>query len=736
MVDETVSTTDLKEKAYTELLPPEGDPRLGHRVFQILGEILKDKEDLGLPAKWHRYYELAKNRHWRSSSKKVNLISANLLHTHRQRTVNMLTDNNPTFNIARIGPQDDPELAEKYDSLLRTAEYWWNEEEQQSVFEFSVNKGETYGCTIEKSQFNPDREAGLGEIETLVVDCFHFGFYPTRCQDLQKCDAVLHFEPITVRQARRLWPEYADQIRPDKEILKELGDDRREIIAGSGKDKGLFTTIAGVIKNLISDAGNETSKDNQELLVVECWVRDYTMIVDEEGNEKPKYKGFIRCVTVCNGGNLVVSDRDNPSINPLLPEEEARKTYLWDKFPFSMRPSVTDTETAWGMSDYEQLQQLQEEVDKTLSQIGLYKDKASRLKIINPKDSGIDNSQFTTGPGILNPTNAMVSQAIRYMDPPQMPADLWKVLDIYKDFFFLVAGTFDLEQAQSPGRDVIAYKAIAALLEHASTMLRGKIRNYSRLIRERGRMMLSHVMNWYTEERWITYKSENGQDSSKSIKGPDLIVPAKLTVVSGSTMPRSQIQEREEAISLYDKGAIDAEELLKKMDWPDWKNVIHRMQAGPLAHFVDRLRDLGFPDEVLAVFQEIGQLEDRDFDKAVKDGEIPMIDDLLAPILSPNEGEPGAAGFSSPSPEELEARKVDADIRLVEAKVETEKVKQELELAKIDIEREKLKFERAKVADGFITGGRTQDREDVKVAQAEAAQKDKSQKETSEKKGK
>ena len=726
MVDETISTTDLKEKAYTELLPPEGDPRLGHKVFQVLGEILKDKEDLGLPAKWRRYYELSKNKHWRSRSKKVNLLTANLLHTHRQRTVNMLTDNNPTFNIARIGPQDDPVLAEKYDDLLRTAEYWWNEEEQQSVYAFSVNKGETYGCTIEKSQFNPDREAGLGEIETLVVDCFHFGFYPTRCQDLQKCDAVLHFEPIPLRQARRLWPEFADQIKSDKEILKELGDDRREIAAGSGRDKSLFTTIAGIVKNLINDAGNEASEDNQDVLAVECWVRDYTMIDDGRGGKKPKYKGFIRCVTVCNGGNLVVSDRDNPSISPLLPEEQARKTYLWDKYPFSMRVSNTDTENPWGMSDMEQLEQLQEEVDKTLSQIGHVKDKVSRLKIINPKDSGVDNSQFTVGPGILNPTNAMVAQAIRYMDPPQIPADLWKVLEIYKDFFFLVAGTFDLEQAQQPGRDVIAYKAIAALLEHAAVMLRGKIRNYSQLIRDRGRMMLSQAMNWYTEERWITY-SKNGQDFSRAIKGPDLIVPAKLTVVSGSTMPRSQVQEREEAIALFKDGAIDAEELLKKMDWPDWKTVVQRMQAGPLANFVDRLRDLGFPDEILAVFQQIGQMEDRDFTKAVQDGEIPDAEGILAPILSPTEGGPGVAGSSSPSPEALEAEKIEADIRLIEAKVETEKVKQELELAKIEIEQEKLKIERAQATDAFIAGRRNQDREDVKVAQAEAARKEQSE---------
>jgi hypothetical protein len=157
----------------------------------------------------------------------------------------------------------------------------------------------------------------------------------------------------------------------------------------------------------------------------------------------------------------------------------------------------------------------------------------------------VDNSEFTNAPGIINPANAMVSDAIKYMDLPNVPfADLSAALSIYKDFFYLVAGTFELEQAQTPGREVIAYKAIATLLERAATMMRGKIRGYSKMIRIRGRMYLSHVMNWYTEERWISYEIE-GEEMQSAIRGTEMIIPSKLNVISGSTLPRSKIQERE-----------------------------------------------------------------------------------------------------------------------------------------------------------------------------------------------
>jgi hypothetical protein len=53
-------------------------------------------------------------------------------------------------------------------------------------------------------------------------------------------------------------------------------------------------------------------------------------------------------------------------------------------------------------------------------------------------------------------------------------------------------------------------------------------------------MYLSHVMNFYTEERWITYKDPSGEKAVKSVVGTEMIIPAKLTVVSA---PRCRYRE-------------------------------------------------------------------------------------------------------------------------------------------------------------------------------------------------
>jgi hypothetical protein len=700
----------MAENESNELIPPAGDKDVGFIIFRILDEILTDKELLGLSKKWQRNYELSRNRHWKGTGgAKVSLVSANLLHDHRQKTVNMLTDNNPVFNVAMIGGPGDVD-EQMQEDLLHCTEYWWNEQEQQSVLESSVITGEIYGCTVEKVIFNDELEYGMGEVETELVDPYHFGFYPVKCKKLQKAEAVLHYIPMSVREARRTWPDKAEMIRADSAYLEDLNDNRREMSSGgaAGLAGSYYSTLKSVVKKIIGTSG-DTGSDSDETLVVECWVKDYS-INPETG--LPLYQGFIRCITTCNGGAMVLSDKSNPSINPLLPDEQAQKTYLYDKFPFSLTPSITDPLIPWGMSDFEQLEQLQTEINKSISQITLFKDKASRLKIINPQDSGVPNAHFTNYPGILNPSSSMTAQGIRYMDPPQIPSDMIEILKIYQELFYKISGEFDMEQANSQGANVIAYKAIQALIERATTMLKGKIRNYGKMTRERGRMFLSHVLNWYTEDRWVTW-DEDGESVSRQINGTIVNVPVKLTVVSGSTMPKSRVQEREEAIELFSKGAIDAEELLKKMDWSGRKQVVKRMQAGPFGALIEKIAAMGMPQPIIQAIQEISQTDDKEFKALAKRDEIPQVGEILQQMAQGGMEQPNMTGAEYADMHvkdaeikkiEAEAEKIKAEIQLVLAQIDTERSNQTATGAGIQFDSEKINIEKAQTLNQIEDG--------------------------------
>lgn len=696
---------------WKELLPPEGDPKVGEEAAKILAEVIQDKETLGLRKKWMRNYELRKNKHWKQTSSGVNLVTANLIYTHMQRTVNVMTDNDPTFNLVAMGETEGQE--ELYDNLQKAAESWWIDTEQSDEFARTVTNGENYGICIEKNIFNPDLESGIGEAETIVVDPMYFGVYPPKMTDpkrLQQADAVLHYYPLTVREIKRRWGDKAKEAKPDQDLIKELGDTRREVAAGSGPGM-MLVSLSSAIKTILNWGGKD-SKEQEETLVCEIWLRDYS--------DETKYPGNIRCVTFCNGGKIVLEDRPNPSISIKLWDEqpeEAAKTYLFDKYPFSAANPIIDTSNFWGCCDLEQIEQLQVEINKALSQFLLMKDKAARQKILNPLTSGVQNHEFTNSSGVINPVNSQEAAAIKYLGALESNIDIEKSIQILKDLFFLVAGTFELDQAQVQGREVIAYKAIAALMERAATMMRGKIRAYNRMIRERGRMYLSHVMNFYTEERWIQYNdAKTGKTMAKQIPpGVKMIIPAKLTVVSGSTLPVSRVQRREEAIALSDKGQIDQQALLEALDWPNRNDIVQRMHLGVLGQGLQKLQGMQIPPEIIDVLGQVMSLEDKEYEKLMKQGEIPTIQDIMT-MLTQGQGMPAEPGKQAEQAEaQAKAEKMSAEAALIAEKILTERVKQQQILKGIEFDEDMLQMERAKIVSELEHAAKASERDDFKT---------------------
>ncbi len=715
-----------------QLIPAESNDKdkqkeIAKAVFEILDEVLDSKVELGLPDKWKRNYELLKGKHWRNTAdKKIPLISANYIFLHHQRTVNTLTDNNPTFNVVHVDTEaltEDPEN-NVYEDLQKCATHWWIDQEQQDVLERSVSNGENYGIAIEKVVFNPDLEMGIGEVETVVVDPYHFGLYPvdiTDPREVQKAQVVLHFIPTDLREAQRRYPD-AD-IKADSDVLKDLQDDRREINSPqSTQGRNIFVTVASKVRQIMNYTGGSGTDKKDEVLMVEAWVKDYSKKkrtgTAKQGDTKvemqeteSKYPGDIRYILCCNG-DKVLEDKPNPNINMSLPLEQVQKTYLYDKVPFCAVNSIKDAVSFWGSSDIDQLEWLNMELNKALSQLVLDKDRSARKKIINPKDSGVPDTAFTNFQGIISPANSEKSKAIRYLDYPKNEQDITDAIKLFKDMLLQIAGTFEVDQAEARGNDAIAYKAIAALIERAATMQRGKIRSYGRLIRERGRMYLSHVMNFYQEDRWISYQDKDGIPKTKKIDGKQLIVPAKLTVVTGSTLPISKVQQREEALNLFKEKAIDQQALLDTLEWSGRADIIERMAAGPVGMVMNAMKIVGVPDEFLQYFQKVAVLDPKKIEGMMQSRQIPPFQQVLMPVvqhIAQQMGQPIQPPPPDPETQSkivvneaqaqrhiAEAGKFSAQQVLATEQTNTEKVKQAVASAGIGFDEEKLNIEKAR----------------------------------------
>ena len=113
---------------------------------------------------------------------------------------------------------------------------------------------------------------------------------------------------------------------------------------------------------------------------------------------------------------------------------------------------------------------MQLEINKCLSQLTYHKDRCARPKIINPRDSGVANAAFTNRQGLVNPTSMAAAQGIRYLEFANNTKDIESVLAIYRELFSQISGIGELERATASERPVVAYKAIAALIEQAATL--------------------------------------------------------------------------------------------------------------------------------------------------------------------------------------------------------------------------------------------------------------------------
>lgn len=69
-------------------------------------------------------------------------------------------------------------------------------------------------------------------------------------------------------------------------------------------------------------------------------------------------------------------------------------------------------------------------------------------------------------------------------------------------------------------------------------------------------------------------------------------------VESGSTVIKTEAEERQMAVDLFGVGAIDQRALLETVKFPNWRDIVERMnQAGPLEQAMQIMVDSGLPEE-------------------------------------------------------------------------------------------------------------------------------------------
>lgn len=633
-------------KDFIEPLPEEGSEKLGPFIWKKFMICKQEKDRLNLHSKWMRNYELKRGRHFKTTNSKWPLVPINIFYIVVSRTKAHLTDSKPRFEIVA----HDEQAAEQAPIMNSAANNWYKRTMQLKNHSDSIDNGETYGSTIEKMQFNPELEGRKGDIESVINDPFKMFPWPG-VRDIQKMPHFFELEVMEVEEIERLFPEAKGKIQPDMQFSTNtlIGKERETVKAGTLANHRAQDNLPN---NFAPSGGKPSVLGINRAMVIMDWMKDFTEVEEEEdrpvtqmdsnvgsdtfgqeietgevekvktGRKFPKYPGNIRMVIIANEGRTVLWDVPNPSINPTLPLEQVENTYLFDKIPYLKTDSNTDTSNFWSFSVIEQIEILGKEINKKISQVAAYIDKTVRPTLIMPETCGIPDHMISNLPGQKwRPVNHTVSKFIRYMEIPSLPRDFYVYIELLLRLVDNITGIQDVTEGRKP-KGISAASAIIALQEKAQTMFREKIRNYDMALEEKGRMWISLAQNWYTEERKIRLSGKALEEQGSpfgDFQGTKMQGEFTFEVVPGSTLPKSLFVRLEQSVQLFNAGAIDQKALLEAFDWPNVGEVIRRMSLGQLGLLLERLQIMGFDNQTLQLIQQIGSLEEKDFNKLAKE---------------------------------------------------------------------------------------------------------------------
>ena len=130
-------------------------------------------------------------------------------------------------------------------------------------------------------------------------------------------------------------------------------------------------------------------------------------------------------------------------------------------------------------------------------------------------------------------------------------------------------------------------------------MIRQKIRSVDFLVRQRGRVAISHFQNFGVEPELIDVQGDAVQIHGVSLAGRKF----NYVVESGSTVAKTNLQVQEQAVELYKLNAVDRQALLETLNFPGWKEIIERVGEGQLAQAIQILIQAGMPEEMAMELQ-------------------------------------------------------------------------------------------------------------------------------------
>ena len=543
--------------------------------------------------RWLDYYYMFRGKQW--ATKRPSWISGeivNMIFQTIQSQAPLQTDARPKFTFL---PQElsDRELA---DILDKISDADWEKHNWLQVVLAVILDGYLYGTGFSQMGYDHDFNFGLGA--PLYESCDPFYCYPDPCcNDIndKNSEGFFYAYPEQTSRLRREYPKRSDMIKPD--VVDTLR--RKKTDLGSAK----FVDWRSKDVQLPStkfDSGTYDEQATDRTLVIHAYLKpqDVEQIEEKEKAEDgSEINKFVVKKKYPNGRHLVIANGVVLSDGPL--------DFSDGLIPFSRYCNYVLPREFYGISEVEQLENPQMVFNKILAfTIDSLAVMGNPIWIVD-SNSRVDTDNLTNQPGNVVQKNP--GSDVRREQGVGINPGFLQILDRMVNWFNGMSGNNEFSQGVSPG-GVTAASAIEQLINESRVRIRQKQRNLDAYLTTVGRQYINRVFQFYSAPRVFRITNnegaqqyfkmsmepdENGQktayvqpyienpNSRELIEGDikEFIVNGDfdLRVKTGSDLPFEIADVERKALSLFDRGIIDEEEVLTRLEYPNKEKVLERL---------------------------------------------------------------------------------------------------------------------------------------------------------------
>lgn len=539
---------------------------------------------------WLWYYKMFRGSQWKDRRPDYRHSAVfNLIWQDIQSTVPIITDPKPQISYIPEGPEDR-ELAEIFNKL--TDFDWVRKSLNTRLIAEVVYDGHIYGTGFGCCKWDPDGDHGLGSIEMPSEDPFFLYVDPdaTSFDDALYC---VKAEPKSLSYVKKMYPEKGRHVKSD--VTEFSKQDRQDVMVVKFKSPSSNEL-------LMEGSPQEAYRMNDQCLLITSYIKDDEIVEEEKDIEENgvKSKVYEQKLKYPNGrkivsaGGVLLEDIPNP--------------YEDGKLPYARFRNYIDPRQFYGISDVEQGEGPQVIFNKLISfSLDVLTLMGNPIWIVD-ETAGVDTDNLFNQPGMV--LEKAPGSEVRREEGVQLQPYVMALIDRVKGWFDQIQGANDVTRGVKP-EGISAGVAISQLQDAAQTRIRQKSRNLEEFLQELGQLYLSRVLQFYTVPRvvritgpnetvqqYFKFSIEDRQaptgETVKVAKVQQLDPESGLAhepkefpvhgqfdvrVTTGSGLPFAKAEKSNLAMTLYDRGILDAQEVLTAVDYPNKEIVLERLKA-------------------------------------------------------------------------------------------------------------------------------------------------------------